>query len=116
MHHCPADAPQVVEVLYFTGCPNYQPLMHRVSGLLAEVGAHAVLTEREVSSDEAAETERFLGSPTVRVDGVDVEPGATDRHTFGLSCRLYRTTHGLRGAPPDEWILALLRIGRESDP
>ncbi len=90
--------------------------MHRLPGLLAKVGAHAVLTEREVASDEAAETERFLGSPTVRVDGVDVEPGATLPHTFGLSCRLYRTTDGLRGTPPDEWILARLVIGRESDP
>ncbi len=99
--------PHVVEVLYFAGCPNHQPLMRRLRSLLAEVAAAAVVTEREVSDGEV-EAERFLGSPTVRVDGVDVEPGAATRHTFGLTCRLYRSDGGLRGTPPVEWILARL--------
>lgn len=83
------DTPHVVEVFYFAGCPKHQPLLHRLNVLLAETDAPTVLTEREVISDEQAETERFLGSPTVRVNGVDVESGAAARQNFSLNCRLY---------------------------
>ena len=63
----------------------------------------------EVEDLEAAERERFLGSPTVRIDGQDVEPGADRRTDFGLKCRLFATPDGLRGMPTDEWVLATLQ-------
>ena len=63
----------------------------------------APIEQRRVES--AAERERFLGSPTLRVDGVDIDPGAGERTDYGLKCRLYPTNQGLRGAPPDEWVL-----------
>jgi hypothetical protein len=56
----------------------------------------------------AARRERFLGSPTVRVDGQDVEPGARERDDFGIKCRLYATNDGLRTMPRDEWVLDAL--------
>jgi hypothetical protein len=62
-----------------------------------------------VESIDAAEAERFLGSPTVRIDGRDVEPGAADRDDFGLKCRLYRSGEGTSGVPPDNWISEALR-------
>ena len=62
-----------------------------------------------VASEEDARRRRFLGSPTVRVGGRDVEPEAGERRDFGLKCRLYRTADGLTGLPSDEWILAALR-------
>ena len=56
--------------------------------------------------------ERFLGSSTLRVDGVDIDPGAGERTDYGLKCRLYPTEEGLRGAPPDVWVIhALQRAG-----
>lgn len=57
----------------------------------------------------AAKRERFLGSPTVRIDGRDIEPGAEQRNDLGLKCRFYSTRGGLRGIPPDEWVLDALR-------
>ena len=99
-------APRVVEVLYFSGCPSHEILMPRLRKLLAELEVSAVLAEREVATEDAATAGHFLGSPTVRVDGVDVEPGAASREAAGLTCRLYRTADGLVGAPPNEWILA----------
>jgi hypothetical protein len=63
---------------------------------------------RRIPDEAAAQRERFLGSPTVRVDGRDVEPGAEQRDDFGLKCRLYRLPTGLRGAPLDEWVLDAL--------
>jgi hypothetical protein len=93
-----------VELLYFDGCPSYEKLLPRLRALLEEAGAADALTLRRVESEGAAEAERFLGSPTVRVDGHDVEPGAADRDDFGMKCRLYRTDAGLEPLPPDGWI------------
>jgi hypothetical protein len=61
-----------------------------------------------VESHEHALQQRFLGSPTVRVNGMDVEPGADARRDYGIKCRLYRTTAGIARVPPRTWILAAL--------
>ena len=103
-----------VEVLFFDGCPNHEALVPRLRALLQAHGADAHLALVRVEDAEAAERERFLGSPTVRVDGEDVEPGARERTDFGLKCRLFATPEGLRGVPADEWVLAAL--GRAPTP
>jgi hypothetical protein len=105
----------VVEVLYFEGCPNHEALLPRLRELLAQARVNPQIELRRVESPEAAERERFLGSPTVRVDGRDVDPGAQQRDDFGLKCRLYRTDEGLVGIPPDEWVLAALKGGQRGE-
>jgi hypothetical protein len=103
-----------IELLYFAGCPSHEAFRPRLIELLGQAGVHAPVDERRVESGPAAQRERFLGSPTLRVDGVDVDPGAADRTDYGLKCRLYRTDEGLLGTPPDEWVLDALR--RAGDP
>jgi hypothetical protein len=97
-----------VELLYFDGCPNYQELLPQLRELLADLGTEGEVGLRRIETEDAARGLRFLGSPTVRVDGVDVDPGAGEREDFGLKCRLYSTRYGLRGVPPGEWIRAAL--------
>jgi alkylmercury lyase len=97
-----------VELLYFDGCPSYEQLAPRLEQLVRDAGITDAVELRRVESDDAAQAERFLGSPTVRVNGRDVEPGADERDHFGLNCRLYRTKEGATGVPPDEWITAAL--------
>jgi hypothetical protein len=94
-----------VELLYFDGCPNHEALVPYLERLVRSVQVPVNLELRRIPDDTAAQRERFLGSPTVRVDGRDVEPGAEQRDDFGLKCRLYRLPDGLRGAPLDEWVL-----------
>lgn len=104
-----------LEVLYFDGCPNHEALLPHLRELLASFGAGEDIELVRVDDAEAAERQRFLGSPTVRVDGEDVEPGAGERTDFGLKCRLFATPGGLRGMPADEWVLAALqRAGKAS--
>ena len=98
-----------IELLYFDGCPSHEAFLPRLRELLAQAQVRAPVEQRRVESAAAAQRERFLGSPTVRVDGVDIEPGAGQRTDYGLKCRLYATEQGLRGAPPDTWVLAALR-------
>ena len=62
---------------------------------------------------EDAEQQRFLGSPTLRIDGVDVDPTAGGRTDFGLKCRLYRTEGRQEKLPAEEWILAAIEGARQ---
>ena len=98
-----------VELLYFDGCPSHKALLPRLHELLARADLDVPVRQRRVESEAAAQCERFLGSPTLRVDGVDIDPGAADRTDYGLKCRLYPTEEGLSGTPPDEWVLNALR-------
>jgi hypothetical protein len=97
-----------VEILYFDGCPNHEPARELVEQVAAELGLQAEIELVEVADAEAAERFRFLGSPSVRVDGRDVEPGAEERSDFVLSCRVYRSERGLAGRPEADWIRSAL--------
>ena len=97
-----------IEVLYFDGCPNHEKLLEHLAGLLESEGVAAEMVLRRVPDDEHAQREQFLGSPTIRVDDQDIEPGAAKRTDFGLKCRIYQTSAGLSGLPSDEWILDAL--------
>ena len=68
-----------IEVLYFDGCPSTDALVPRLRDLLAQLGATDRHELRRVETIGDAERERFLGSPSVRVDGYDIEPGAHKR-------------------------------------
>ena len=99
-----------IELLYFDGCPSHERLLPTVRRLAEEAGAELRL--RRVETPEAAQVARFLGSPTVRVDGADVDPQARQRSDFGLKCRIYRTDHGQTPLPPEQWIRAALERPR----
>jgi hypothetical protein len=95
----------IVEVLYFDGCPNHEAARVLVERVVADLGISADVRLVDVPDAESATRERFLGSPTIRVNGDDVEPGVEQRQEFVLSCRVYRTDEGFAGQPPE----ALLR-------
>ncbi len=100
-----------IEILYFEGCPNHERLSERLPALLKAAGIATETTLREITNQQDAERERFLGSPTLRVNGHDVEPAADDRTDYGMKCRIYRTPEGLSGLPADRGILAALSTG-----
>ncbi len=106
-----------VEILYFDGCPHHAALAPRIREIATAAGVEVDVGHKLVPDAEAAERERFLGSPTVRFDGADVEPGAGQRDDFGIKCRLYRTPDGLRGMPADAWIhAAIVRLRSDGAP
>ena len=55
----------------------------------------------EIADQQAAEQARSLGSPTIRVDGRDVEPGAEECVEYLYTCRLHQGKHSLRGLPEE---------------
>ena len=101
-------SPVTIELLYVDGCPNHEGLLDRLHALRDELDPTPELVLRRISDDAAAQRARFLGSPTVRVDGRDIELGADERTDFGVKCRLYVGPTGLSGLPADDWLLAAL--------
>ncbi|MBL7490795.1 hypothetical protein I6A60_30950 [Frankia sp. AgB1.9] len=106
---CDGVVAMLIEVLYVDGCPNHGPFLAHLGELLERAGVSAPVRARRVGDDQTAQAERFLGSPTLRINGRDVDPAAAGRGDFGLQCRVYATAEGLFGSPPDEWVLAALR-------
>jgi hypothetical protein len=99
-----------VQVLTFGDCPNRHIAMERLRIALAEENVDADVTEVEIADSTLAQEQRFLGSPSVRINGVDIEPAARSAERFGLMCRTYPTSDGSEGAPPLEMIRAALRM------
>jgi hypothetical protein len=92
------------EILYFAGCPNHEPARALVERLAHELRIDPEIRLVEVADPDAAIELRFLGFPTVRVDGVDVEPGASARRDFALSCPIYRSESGGAEQPEEAWV------------
>ena len=93
-----------VEILYFEGCPNHRPTVDLVKAIMAEGAIPGAPEEIEVRDPAEAERLRFLGSPTVRVNGVDIDPDAEGCTDYALSCRTYAGS----GIPPREAIARAL--------
>jgi hypothetical protein len=97
-----------IEVLYVPGCPNYQPAFARIQKVLASESLQADVHGVPVSSDEEAKVLLFPGSPTIRIDGDDVEPNHAN--SPGLACRLYANRSGV---PSEEVLRLALRAKRK---
>lgn len=95
-----AGAGPRVELLWWAGCPSWEEVRGIVREEMAAAGLDPGRLEvREVASDEVAEREGFVGSPTIRVDGRDIQdPG---EEPSGLTCRVYRLRDGRISALPD---------------
>jgi hypothetical protein len=106
-------------VLTVAGCPNRDAAIALVHRVCAELGSNAEIRLIDIPDQLAAEQARFLGSPSIRVDGRDVEPDADRCVEYICSCRLYRGRHSLRGLPEEASVRRALQDApgrrRESD-
>jgi hypothetical protein len=93
-----------IEVFYIDGCPNHQPTVDRVNQVLDDLGLTADVMNIRVIDSKSAVATRFLGSPTVRVNGIDLERPAQSSNHFGLMCRTYLDGSLREGVPPTELI------------
>ncbi|HKQ02204.1 MAG TPA: hypothetical protein VJ735_17920 [Actinomycetes bacterium] len=94
----------VIEVLYVEDCPHYPATLALVERVRAEVGIDTELRTSLIGDQAAADEARFPGSPTVRVDGQDVEPGSEPATEYVVGCRLYRLEHSFAGLPEERWV------------
>ena len=93
-----------VEVLYIADCPNHKPAVECVRDVLSSAGMPEMVQEVEVRTQADAEAMRFLGSPTIQINGLDVEPEARAVQHFGLGCRSYAEDVRRSGLPSSDLI------------
>jgi len=94
-----------VEVLVFDGCPHADAAVELARAVAQRLGPGLTVERLDVNTTERAAELGFLGSPSIRVNGADVEgrAGAAGR----LCCRTYEDGAGV----PPEWLVeaAVLR-------
>ncbi len=93
-------------VVYFEGCPGHEPAVALLREVARDLHVDLDIEKVRVETPEEAVRERMLGSPTIQIDGVDIEPAARTRTDFAMSCRIYP---GKQGLPPREMVEAALK-------
>jgi hypothetical protein len=89
-----------VELLFWKGCPSHPKALVDLRDAMRSLGIEpSRIMVREVRTDSEAVREQFVGSPTIRVDGIDIQP--PDGEPFGLTCRLYHRRDGRVSPTPD---------------
>lgn len=83
-----------VELLLWSGCPSGDEARELLQRALAELGRGDLpVSERYIEDYEQAQQERFLGSPTIRVNDVEAVAGLPGQG-YGLTCRIYHRADG----------------------
>ena len=94
-----------IELYYWEGCPSYPEALALLESVIAERRLDLAVELHEVTTDEEAVALRFPGSPTIRIDGQDVDPiGAAGRPA--LNCRIYHLPDGRVSPVPSREQLA----------
>jgi hypothetical protein len=93
-----------IEFLYWEECPSHPEALALLRDVLDERGITDRIELREVLTHEEALALSFPGSPTIRVDGRDVDPAGAEWPP-GLSCRVYRLPDGRASPVPSRQLL-----------
>jgi hypothetical protein len=92
-----------VEVLYVSECPAHPAAVKLVKDVLATEGVATDIHEVLVRDERMAGELKFVGSPSIRINGRDVEVESRTANNFALSCRLYPGSKQI-GLPPAEMV------------
>ena len=93
-----------IELLWFQDCPNHQAARTVLRAVLHEKGISESFEDIDATDADVAAKYHFPGSPTVRVNGQDIEPGFQDPGDYTPRCRLYLVDAVFRGTPPRRWL------------
>ena len=87
-------------MLWWEGCPSTEKALAVLREVLGDEGLDPeAVVLREIRTEGEAEDERFVGSPTIRIRGVEVAPVRDE--PAGLTCRVYRLRDGSVSPTPD---------------
>jgi hypothetical protein len=94
-----------IELLHWEGCPSLDETRELLEDVLRERGLDATIDVRHVGTHEEAEAADFHGSPTIRIDGRDVDPAGASGQRVALACRIYRLPDGRASPVPSREML-----------
>jgi hypothetical protein len=98
-----------IDFLYYEDCPSHAAGLARLRQVMEEEGIQAEVEITKIETDEQAQAFRFVGSPTLRINGRDIDPLPAGAH-YALTCRVYRWEDGrFSPLPSPEMIRRALR-------
>lgn len=98
-----------VTFLYFKACPNWKKALKSLNMILSEEGVNTQVRKIQIRTEEEAVKRKFTGSPTIRIDGKDIDPSYRDTGTYALVSREYPGGPDEGGLPPDDMIRRAVR-------
>ena len=87
----------IIDLLYFDDCPSWEKVMADLETIQKEGSLEFSIHLLNMKSDEEASRLKFLGSPSIQINGIDLWP--EDRPSYAMNCRMYQTADGLKGWP-----------------
>lgn len=82
-----------VAFLFYEDCPSHELALERLREVLDEEDVDAEVEVVKVDSEEQAQERYFVGSPTILLNGQDIDPPPPDSY-YTLTCRAYRLEDG----------------------
>ncbi len=82
-----------IDFYYDEDCPSHGAALARLRDVMQTVGVEAEIRVTKVQTDAEAEQHQFIGSPTIRINGQDIDPPPQDT-PYMLGCRAYRRADG----------------------
>ena len=102
-----------IRFLYYEDCPSHDQALERLRQVMAEEGIQAEVEVIKVETEEQAQRLHFIGSPTILVNGEDIDPPPPDAR-YALTCRAYRLEDGrISPLPSPDMIRRALRTAKD---
>lgn len=89
----------LVELSYFEGCPSCEQALENLKEALRLEQLPDEVEMIQVADPADAQTKRFLSSPTIRIDGIDVEGPDAEARGYAYGCRVYTDGNRTAGWP-----------------
>mgnify|MGYP001461546586 CR=1 FL=1 len=97
-----------ITVLYCDDCPSINPSLDRLKKVLSEENIEEKILLKKVKSNEEAAKLKFTGSPTILINGIDIDPPEKNSY-FALNCRAFKRENGkISPIPPIDMIRKLV--------
>jgi hypothetical protein len=101
-----------IELYYFKDCPSFETAAANLKEALRAEGQPEDILMVEVTSEEEVQRRHFIGSPTIRIDGVDLEGPQAEAKGYAFGCRIYWDQGHTTGWPSVEQIRRALQAAR----
>tara|TARA_B100000614_G_scaffold215012_1_gene199132 strand:+ start:318 stop:638 length:321 start_codon:yes stop_codon:yes gene_type:complete len=95
-----------IDLLYFDGCPSYRQAWNDILDVLVEEKKDASVRLLAVEDLDRAKELRFAGSPTIWVNGRDLEDYRGDGV---MACRVYKENNG-KGWPSKRLLREKIKV------
>ena len=90
-----------IRFLYYEDCPSHETALERLQMVMNQENISSEVEVIKVETEDQANSWKFVGSPTILINGEDIVPPPEDAQ-YNLTCRAYRLENGRISPLPSE--------------